>query len=134
MCDKELGDKDPITSLHLLKYSVPHNGSNHDIGLDSFFCHYWDPSQMQVYQMKSKCSGSIVSFDATGSIVKRLRRPCGNSGHVFLYQGILCSQGDNIPLVQMLTENHTINIIAKWLNEWQRAGAAVPNEAVCDFS
>ncbi len=66
--------------------------------------------------------------------MKRLRRPCGNSGHVFLYQGILCSQGDNIPLVQMLTENHTINIIAKWLNEWQHAGAAAPNEAVCDFS
>ncbi len=96
MGDKELGDKDPIMSLHLLKYSVPHNGSIHDIGLDRFFCHYWAPSQMQVYQIKSKCSGSIVSFDATGSVVKRLRRPCGNSGHVFLYQGVLCSQGDQI--------------------------------------
>jgi len=37
MGDKELGDKDPIMSLHLLKYSVPHNGSIHDIGLDRFF-------------------------------------------------------------------------------------------------
>lgn len=37
MGDKELGDKDPIMSLHLLKYSVPHDGSIHDIGLDSFF-------------------------------------------------------------------------------------------------
>lgn len=84
--------------------------------------------------MKSKYPGSFVSFDATGTVVKRLRRPCGNSGHVFLYQGVLCSQGEHIPVVQMLSESHTINSIANWLTEWQRAGAAVPKEVVCDFS
>lgn len=38
--DLELGDKDPIASLQLLKYSVTHSGSIRDIGLDRFFCNY----------------------------------------------------------------------------------------------
>ncbi|TTF71937.1 hypothetical protein Baya_15120 [Bagarius yarrelli] len=49
-------------------------------------------------------------------------------------KGVLCSQGDHIPVVQMLTENHTISSTSNWLNEWQRAGASPPKEAVCDFS
>lgn len=53
---------------------------------------------------------------------------------MFSYQGVLCSQGDPIPVVQMLLENHTTNSIANWLNKWQRASAAAPKEAVCDFS
>lgn len=56
------------------------------------------------------------------------------SGHIFLYQGVLCSHGDHIPVVQILSENHTIHSIANWLTEWQQAGANVPKEAVCDFS
>lgn len=31
MGDKKLGDKNPIMSLHLINYSVLHNGSIHDI-------------------------------------------------------------------------------------------------------
>ncbi|CAJ0947961.1 unnamed protein product [Ranitomeya imitator] len=89
---------------------------------------------MQVYQIKSKNLGSYVSFDATGSVVRKLKRPVGISGHIFLYQGVLCSSGDHIPVVQMLSESHTINSIAQWLTEWKQAGATVPKEAVCDFS
>ena len=131
---KELGNQDPILSLQVIKHSVPHSGSIHDIGLDNFFCHYWTPSQMHVYKAMSKIPGSTVSFDATGTVVKKLKRPTGTSGHIFLYQGVLSSPGVHIPVVQMLSERHDIQAIQNWLSEWRRAGAAVPKEVVCDFS
>ena len=135
--NKELRDSDPIISLQLLKHSVPYNGSIQDIGLDKFFCHYWTPSQLQLYKSQSKKRGSIVSFDATGTVVKKLKRPNGTSGHLFLYQGILSSEGDaaiHSPVVQMLSERHDINAIGNWLSEWLGAGAPVPKEVVSDFS
>ncbi|KAG5848605.1 hypothetical protein ANANG_G00100290 [Anguilla anguilla] len=130
--DKELGNRDPILSLQLLKYSMPHNGSIHDIGLDKF-CHYWSPSQMQPYKSQSKNQGSVVSFDATGTVVKKLKRPNGTSGHI-LYQGILSSQGDSsihAPVALMLSERHDINAIGNWLSEWHRAGTAVISRLHC---
>ena len=133
--DKELGHNDPVLSLQLIKYSASHCGSIFDIGLDKFFCHYWTPSQLLVYKSLSKACGSRVSFDATGTIVKRLSRPTERSGHIFLYQGVLSGEsGVHIPVVQMLSERHTIPAIANWLSEWHRGGAPVPKEAVCDFS
>ena len=89
---------------------------------------------MHVYKAMSKIPGSTVSFDATGTVVKKLKRPTGTSGHIFLYQGVLSSPGVHVPVVQMLSERHDIQAIQNWLSEWRRAGAAVPKEVVCDFS
>lgn len=133
--NKELQHKDPVLSLQLLKYSACLSGSIFDIGLDKFFCHHWTPSQMEVYKSLSKLRGSSVSFDATGSVVRRLSRPTDTSGHIFLYQGILSAHpGVHTPVVQMLSEKHNIDSIANWLGEWHRAGAPIPKEAVSDFS
>lgn len=131
---KELGHAHPVISLQTMKYSVPYNGSIFDIGLDKFFCHYHTPSQLQVYKTMSKTKGSTVSFDATGTVVRKLQRETGPSGHIFLYQGVLSSPGMHIPIVQMLSERHDIGAIATWLTDWKRSGAAVPSEAVSDFS
>jgi len=69
--DIELGDKDPILSLQMLKYSAPHSGSIKDIGLDKFFCH-WSQTQMYMYKTLTKTSTNpTVSFDATGSVVRK---------------------------------------------------------------
>ncbi|MED6292321.1 hypothetical protein CHARACLAT_032638 [Characodon lateralis] len=60
--DLELGDKDPILSLQVLKYSTPHSGSNADIRLHTFFCHHWSHTQLHLYKTLSrKCTpnGSI---------------------------------------------------------------------------
>jgi hypothetical protein len=132
---KELQHTDPVLSLQLLKYSASLSGSIFDIGLDKFFCHYWTPSQMEVYKSLSKLHGSCVSFDATGGVVRRLSRPTDKSGHIFLYQGVLSAHtGIHTPVVQMLSEKHNIDSIANWLIEWHRAGAPIPKEAVSDFS
>ncbi|XP_060748439.1 chromobox protein homolog 1a isoform X2 [Tachysurus vachellii] len=134
--DLELGDKDPIFSLQMLKYSEPHSGSIKDIGLNKFFCHYWSQTQLYMYKSLSKMSTNpVVSFDATGSVVRKLQRPIGKSGHIFLYQGVLAGdEHSSIPVVQMLSERHDVNAITNWLTEWIRAGAPTPKEVVSDFS
>lgn len=77
----------------------------------------------------------IVAFDATGSVVKKLHRPNGLSGNIFLYQGVLTgSDNSHVPVVQMLSERHDVQAITRWLSEWIRAGAPIPKEAICDFS
>ncbi|XP_076854934.1 uncharacterized protein LOC143509924 isoform X4 [Brachyhypopomus gauderio] len=48
--------------------NVSMSGSIFDIGLDKFFCHYWAPSQIDVYKSLSKIPGASVRFDATGSV------------------------------------------------------------------
>lgn len=117
-----------------MKYSVPYNGSIFDIGLDKLFIHYYTSSQLQVYKGLSKTRGSTVSFDATDTVVRRLQREMGPSGHIFLNQGVLSAPGVHIPIVQMLSECHDIGAIANWLTAWQKNGAAVPSDAVSDFS
>ncbi|XP_061154987.1 protein orai-2 isoform X1 [Syngnathus typhle] len=132
--DLALGDKNPILSLQMLKYSAPHSDSIKDIGLDKFFCHYWSQTQMHVYKSLKK-SHPILCVDATGSIVKKLMRPNGMSGHIFLYQGVMTGHtSSSVPVVQMLSEKHDVNAITQWLKEWIHAGASVPKEAVSDFS
>ncbi|KAF5904350.1 NOF-FB transposable element, partial [Clarias magur] len=133
--DLELADKNAILSLQLLKHSVPHSGSIRDIGLDKFFCHYWSQTQMHVYKTLSKKPHQTMCFDATGSVVRKLARPNGSSGHIFLYQGVLTGHNSSsVPVVQMLSERHDTNAITQWLTEWIRAGAPIPKEAVSDFS
>ncbi len=80
---------------------------------------------MYMYKSLSKTSTNpTVSFDATGSVVRKLQRPNGMSGHVFLYQGVLAGDTcSSVPVVQMLSERHDVNAITHWLTEWIRAGA-----------
>lgn len=76
-----------------------------------------------------------MSFDATGSVVRKLQRPNGKSGHIFLYQGILAGdECSSVPEVQMLSERHNVNAITHWLTEWIYASAPTPKEFVSDFS
>lgn len=133
--DLELGDKDPILSLQMLKYSVPHSSTIKDIALDMFFCHYWSQTQMHVYKSLIKKKYSTVCFDATGSVVRKLVTPNGSSGHIFLDQGVLTGlNSSNVPVVQMLLGKHDVYAITQWLTEWTRAGSPVPKQVVSDFS
>lgn len=60
----------------------------------------------------------IVAFDATGSVVKKLLRPNGLSGNIFLYQGVLTGRDNShVPMVQMLSERHDVQAITRWLSE-----------------
>lgn len=61
-------------------------GIIHNIGLDPFYIHYWENYQLDVYRAYATSQSACVYIDATGSIVKKIRKPDNsNSKHIFLY-------------------------------------------------
>lgn len=82
---------------------------------------------------KSYCK---ISIDATGGLVKKLKRTSLNllSSHVFLYEAVVNTHYGQIPITQMISERHDILTIFNWLGQWVKSGIRVPNEAVCDYS
>lgn len=99
-CKQEFIDKQnqlpsvkcPIQSLLIMKYTQPYNNFLHNIAADKFHVHYWSVEQMHIYNTycKSNINNSILSIDATGTLVKKIDRPYNNtSGHIFLYCGVV---------------------------------------------
>jgi len=84
----------------------------------------------------SSRNASCIYIDATGSIVKKIKRPDGSkTAHIFLYNCVVNSEKSGLfPVTQMLSERHNTNAIHYWLMEWIRSGAPRPREVVCDFS
>lgn len=66
-------DKDPIKALHLMKLGSLQNVI-HSIGLNSFFIHYWTNHQLHVYRTYATDETSCVYIDATGSIIRKIKR------------------------------------------------------------
>lgn len=63
---------DPVLSVCMMKNMHPYLNIIKDIGYDRFFIHYWSAAEMNVYKQyikEKKCS--IISIDATGSLVKK---------------------------------------------------------------
>lgn len=127
--------EDPIKALHIMKFNKL-AGIIHNIGLDPFYVHYWGNYQLDVYRAYAASEPACVYTDATGSIVKKIRKPDNsNSKHIFLYNCVInCDRGGLFPVAQILTESHNTNSIQFWLIEWIRSGAPRPREVVCDFS
>lgn len=81
------------------------------------------------------CNAS-VAIDATGSIVKKLKRSekCF-SKHIFLYQCVINSEAhEKLSVAHMISECQTINYICFWLMEFVKTGAPPPKEVTCDGS
>ncbi|KAJ1518838.1 hypothetical protein ONE63_011542 [Megalurothrips usitatus] len=118
----------PVINLVKMKHAIPHAGSIHEISMDKFHVHYWSPSQLLIYRQYVGSSYSVLIADATGRLVHRLITPGGNSGHIFLYLGVVRIGEITLPVVQMLSEKQDTSTIVFWINEWQRSGAPTPNE------
>lgn len=134
-------DQDVVRAIQLLKYSSSNVFRNnvHDIGLDPFFVHIWNPNHVKIYNLYCKNTYSRLILDATGKLFQKIPIPCGGtSGHIFLYLGVVRLPGEGeglIPVVQMFSERHNANAIEFWLKEWLRVGeASVPCEVVLDDS
>jgi hypothetical protein len=125
---------DPIVCLSLMKHTYPHAGSIHNIGLDKFYVHYYSQSQMEIYTGTARKTFTSISIDATGSLVHKILRQNGPSQHIFLYEVVLKTDAQDIPILQMLSEAQDGNSILFWLNEWLRSGAPIPNEVNIDDS
>lgn len=137
--DEKLGVNqisDPIASILSLKYKPEFSGIIREIGLDKFFVIYFSPEQLLLYQQfhRQTQKAGILSIDATGSVVKKIKKPDGSTNFLFLYQAVVPFKSKILPVVQMISEKHDTNILTYWLREWLRSGAICPKEVVTDYS
>lgn len=77
---------------------------------------------------------SVLSIDATGSLIKRINRPDGSSNVIFLYQIVAPFNGKILPVCKMVSEKHDTNMLSFWLREWLRTPILCPSEIVVDYS
>uniref|UniRef100_T1JFD5 MULE transposase domain-containing protein n=1 Tax=Strigamia maritima TaxID=126957 RepID=T1JFD5_STRMM len=77
----------------------------------------------------------LCVVDATGSLVRSIRRGPYKSGPIFLYLCVMTDAGKNgLPVLQMLSESHDSLTIQVWLSKWLLAGAPKPKQVISDFS
>lgn len=125
---------DPATAVAIMRAGA-FRSEIHNLSFDPFMLHYWTNNQMHVYQKYSKSEPATVHIDATGSIVRKIKRVDGSySSHIFLYQCVIRTNDGQFPVSQMLSEAQNTNAIHYWLLEWIRSGAPPPKEVVCDAS
>jgi len=127
---------DPIVSIADLNYKLEFAGCIRDIGMDKFFVMYWSNEQIFLYKKFIKqqaITNDILSIDATGSLIKRIKRPDDSSNTVFLYQVVAPFNGKILPISQMISEKHDTNMLF-WLREWLRTPIPCPFEIVTDYS
>ncbi|KAL5237639.1 hypothetical protein ACI65C_005049 [Semiaphis heraclei] len=127
--------KNVLESLVELKHTLL-AGNIHNIGCDPLYVHYWTNHQLLIYRdlRKEYCR---LSVDATGSLVKKLKRTSLNlslSGDIFLYEAVVSQGFGHFPVSQMISERHDTTAISFWLDMWIKSGANPPNEAVSDYS
>lgn len=126
--------KNVLESLVELKHTSL-AGNIHNIGCDPLCVHYWTNHQLLIYRdlHKEYCR---LSVDATGSLVKKLKRTSLNliSGDIFLYEAVVSQGFGHFPVSQMISERHDTITIYFWLDLWIKSGANPPNEAVSDYS
>ncbi|XP_074112165.1 uncharacterized protein LOC141535899 [Cotesia typhae] len=104
------------------------------VGFDKFFLIYWTHQQSDIYNDLVTLE-SIVSIDATGSVVRKISFLQNyDSGPIFLYQIVIYIGSLIVPVCQMLSERHDTKIVTFWLHEWISSNVKVPLEVVTDMS
>lgn len=76
----------------------------------------------------------MLSIDATGSVIKNVKKLDESTLHLFLYQAVVPLKMKILPVLQMISEKHDANILTYWLREWLRSGASCPTEVAIDYS
>lgn len=114
--DNKLGtakDIDPITSIVQLKYKLEFSGTIREIGIDKFFVIYFSPEQLFLYQQfhKQTEKRGMLSIDATGSLIKKIKKVDESANSIFLYQAVVPFHTKILPVLQMISEKHDTNIL-----------------------
>jgi len=75
-------------------------------------------------------------MDATGSIVKKLKRTKEGvlSSHIFLYEAVISNGDYQVSVTQMISERQDTFTIYSWLMMWLSDGVTAPQETVTDYS
>lgn len=131
---KKEDGRDLVRTIEEMALNPEYAGFIHDVGLLPFHVTYSTPAQLYAYKEYCRLNKiSIISLDATGSVVKKIDQT-GRRGHIFLYAIVINFDGTTIAVHQMLSERHTTEFIELWLRQWLRGGAPKPSQAVCDYS
>lgn len=137
---EKLLDNDPVAAIWKMKFDPSMQGAIQNIGLDPFFVYFWTNNQVHVYNKFCQTQYAKISIDATGNVVYKIKKPCGEkSKHIFLYDITVRSTnkrgGDNqFSVSSMLSESQNAVSIYSWLANWMRIGASKPQEVVTDMS
>lgn len=128
--------KNEFGSLQNLKHnSIEYGHIIKNIGFDKFYVFYLLPEQIDFYKDYAKYCVPL-SIDASGSVVRKIKRPNGLSGHIFVYVIVTHIGNRIVPLCQMLSEQHDTGHIKYWLEWWQQQVKTryVPREVVTDMA
>lgn len=121
--------------------NVEYRNSIFDVSISPFFVSYHLPIQREFYLAESRNNKMAISADATGGLIKPpLNSEISPSNqklkHVFLYAGMLKTNGASIPIFQTISQKHSARFISYWLGEFFHKLPAMrpPSEVVCDDS
>lgn len=107
----------------------------HKLSVKPFSVDYWLHHQLDIWREYWKKLGAYMSVDATGSILKRIKRSDGTLSQViFLYEAVINFNGYQYPVTHMITKAHDAINIGNWFRDWFQKGAPVPKKVVIDGS
>lgn len=108
-----LGKVSDLSSILELKYKQEFSSTIREIGIDKFFVIYFTPEQLFLYQQfhKQNKKAGILSIDATGSLIKKIKKPDESTNSIFLYQAVVPFYSKILPILQMISEKHDTNIL-----------------------
>lgn len=115
--------KDALWSLIELKV-ITHPTVIREISIYPFCVKYSLPMQKEFYDLATKRKRSVLSLDATGMGLRTasfLPQPrTERKMPVFLYTLGCHSDGKTMPVVQVLSDRHTLSFHVGWLTEWAK--------------
>jgi len=87
------------------------------------------PCQLVVYKSIRKTYVRL-SIDATGSIVKKIKRSTQNilSSHIFLYEAVVSNGAYQTSVTKTISEKQDTFTIFPWLTLWMNDGVSAPQE------
>lgn len=117
-----------------MKRNPLYNNAIKDTGSDRFWLIYGTKLQRHIYKeyIRLHKDSAFICLNATGGVVKKLRRGQNTSGSIFLYSIVMNFRGVTCAAWQMLSKSHDTEFITLWLKQWIRDCGTIPPETVCD--
>lgn len=138
LSSKKMKDEDEIQAIYRLNFENPYKSSIAAVSYLPFKVCYGTGEQISVYEQYYKMhkNATSISIDATGSVVRKLKRSLETkSAHIFLYVIAIHFDNTSLAVYQLLTESQETETIEHWLRMWLRnVKYHKPTQVVVDYS
>lgn len=137
-CKENISDEEPIETLLKWKETIYRDVISL-ISYSPFTIHYQTKLQAAWYTAFSRKGRMSVSIDATGSVVRPLKKSQKIDGsdklkHVFLYSIYAKTNSKSVPIGQMVTQDQTFENIEFFMRKMFKHPMRAPQEFVMDES